>query len=116
MNIFVSGKGFQLNSRLRDEVSEHLAASLQCFDSRISDVRAFLADDNGPKKGIDRSIQLVVSIEHLPKFVVKEKGSDWESTLVRVSDRIVHCIDRRIKRLRSTTGARSLSIAMATDS
>jgi len=109
MNVLTSGKGFQLSSQLRDKVEEHVSVALHRFEARIREVRIYLADDNGPKKGVDRSIQLVVDVEHLPLVVVKEIGADWDGTLSRAVDRAVHAIGRQVERLRSSSGRVSMA-------
>lgn len=109
MNVLVSAKGYQLRSNLRALVVERIEESLQRFEDRIREVRVYLGDENGPKKGIDRTIQVVVDMDHLPLVIVKERGSDWENTLHRATDRVVESIGRSVDRQRSHS--RTMSMA-----
>lgn len=109
MNVIVNAKGYQLRSSLRTLVVERMEDVLQRFEDRIREVRVYLGDENGPKKGIDRTTQVVVDLDHLPLVIVKEKGADWESTLYRATDRVVESISRCIDRQRSHSRATSMA-------
>jgi putative sigma-54 modulation protein len=109
MNVLISSKGFQLGTSLREEVVEHVSDAFQRFEGRIREIRVFLSDDNGPKRGVDRSVQLVVDVENLPLVIIKEKGTDWDSTLVRATDRAVHSMARQVDRMRSNSGKISMA-------
>ena len=52
MLILVLGNGFALESALREEVQEKIESSFARFSSQIGKVNAYLAELNGPKKGI----------------------------------------------------------------
>ena len=87
MLIQVSGKGFELSSELRAEVEERMETTLQRFSSRTGRVNVFLADQNGPKNGIDNSLRVIIDLERLPLIVVEEKGDIWHSMLDRSAER-----------------------------
>jgi ribosome-associated translation inhibitor RaiA len=109
MLILVHGNGFALESDLREEVQEKIEASFARFSSQIGKVNAYLADLNGPKKGIDKSIRLVIDIEREPVVVIEEKGEDWSSLLESVADRATQNMARRIKRSRSRKDRTSMA-------
>lgn len=69
MFVQVSGKGFEPSSELRDHVEETISTALDRFTGRIARVNVFLADENGPKNGLDKSIRLVIDIERHPLIV-----------------------------------------------
>jgi putative sigma-54 modulation protein len=101
MLILVHGNGFSLERELRDDVAEKIETSFTRFSSRIGKVHAFLADLNGPKKGIDKSIRLVIDVEREPVIVIEEKGEDWPALLESITDRACQSLTRQIKRSRS---------------
>ncbi len=74
MLIQVSGKGFELGSDLRNEVEERLETALNKFGARIRRVNVFLADENGPKNGIDKNMRAVINVRRLPRLLWKRKG------------------------------------------
>ncbi|MFN7894474.1 MAG: hypothetical protein ACK5OC_29585 [Pirellula sp.] len=101
MLILVHGNGFNLERELRDDVAEKIETSFTRFNSRIGKVHAFLADLNGPKKGIDKSIRLVIDVEREPVIVIEEKGEDWPALLESITERACQSLTRQIKRTRS---------------
>ncbi len=100
MVINVHASGFVLDRELREDVQDKLDRSLFRFEPQIGKVDAYLADLNGPKKGLDKSIRLVISIERRPAIVIEEKGEDWRALLESVSDRAVHTVSRQNERAR----------------
>jgi putative sigma-54 modulation protein len=100
MLILVLGNGFALDRELREMVLEKIEASFGRFSSRIGRVNAYLADLNGPKKGIDKSIRLVIDVEREPVIVIEEKGEYWTALLDSVADRAAQTLTRQIKRSR----------------
>lgn len=109
MLILVHGNGFALESALREEVQEKIEASFARISSQIGKVNAYLADLNGPKKGIDKSIRLVIDIEREPVVVIEEKGEDWSALLESVADRATQNMARQIKRSRSRKDRTSMA-------
>lgn len=101
MLILVHGNGFNLERELRDDVADKIETSFARFSSRIGKVHAFLADLNGPKKGIDKSMRLVIDVEREPVIVIEEKGEDWPALLESITDRACQSLTRQIKRSRS---------------
>jgi putative sigma-54 modulation protein len=109
MFVQVSGKGFELSSELRDHVEERISTALDRFTGRISKVNVFLADENGPKNGLDKSLRLVINIERLPLIVVEERGESWYAVLDQAAERAVHAVSRQVDRVRSRTDRTSMA-------
>lgn len=101
MLILVHGSGFPLARELRDAVEEKIESSFDRFSRRIGKVNAYLADLNGPKKGVDKSIRLVVDVEREPVIVIEERGEDWLVLLESIADRASQSLAKQIKRSRS---------------
>ncbi len=111
MLIQVSGKGFELSSDLRYEIEERMETALKKFGARIRRVNVFLADENGPKHGVDKTIRAVINVRRLPSIVVEEKGEAWYSILDRTVDRAVHTVSRQVARIRTKLGRTSMAVA-----
>jgi len=105
----VHGNGFEIERTLRDDVQEKIELVLGRFESQIGKVSVYLADLNGPKKGVDKSLRLVIDIERQPVVVVEEKGEDWLALLESISDRAAHTVARQIERSRSRKGHTSMA-------
>ncbi len=109
MLIQVSGKGFELGSELRAEVKGKMEGALERFSSRIGRVNVFLADENGPKNGIDKSLRVIIDLERLPLIVLEEKGEEWLSILDRSAERAAHTVSRQVERIRARIDRTSMS-------
>ena len=109
MLVQVSGRGFELSEELRQYVEEKLTSALARFSPRVAIARAFLADENGPKRGCDKSIRLVIDVERLPLIVVEEKGETWHGVLDESVERAVHAVSRQVERARTRTNRTSMA-------
>ena len=109
MLIQVSGKGFELNAELRDEVGKSMKTALDRFSSRIGRVNVVLEDENGPKNGRDKSLRVIIDVERFPRIVLEEKGDAWHLMLDRTAERASHTVSRQIDRSRSRTDRTSMS-------
>jgi putative sigma-54 modulation protein len=109
MVILVHVSGFELERDLRNDVQEKIELALGRFERQIGKVNVYLADLNGPKKGVDKSIRLVIDIERQPRIAVGEKGEDWLALLESISDRASHTVSRQLDRSRVRKGRTSLA-------
>lgn len=109
MLVQISGKGFEPSSELRDHVEERVSTALDRFTDRIARVNVFLADENGPKNGLDKSLRLIIDIERLPLIVVEERGESWYAVLDEAAERAVHAVRRQVDRARSRVDRRSMA-------
>jgi ribosome-associated translation inhibitor RaiA len=109
MKIQVSGKGFELAQDLRNDVEEKVGMGLDRFTERIRRVNVFLEDVNGPKRGFDKSLRMIVDIDRLPLIVVEEKGEVWISLVDKAVQRSAHTVRRQIDRIRTYSNRTSMS-------
>jgi ribosome-associated translation inhibitor RaiA len=109
MLIQVSAKGFELTDLLRADIEARVESSLERFRSRIGRVHVFVADVNGPKNGIDKSLRIIIDIERLPLIVVEEQGEAWQSILDIAMERAAHTVSRQIERMRSRQDRTSMA-------
>jgi ribosome-associated translation inhibitor RaiA len=101
MLIQVRGTGLMLSTAHRNSVVEKIEAALERFCNRITKVDVFMADVNGPKNGVDKTLRIVIQVSRLPLIVVQEKGQDWNAILNRATDRAAYTFSRRNQRSRS---------------
>lgn len=109
MLVQISGKGFEPSSEFRNHVEERISNTLDRFNGRIARVNVFLADENGPKNGFDKSLRLVIDIERLPLVVVEERGDSWYAVIDQAAERAVHAVSRQVDRARSRTDRTSMA-------
>ena len=101
MQIHVNGKGFELKSALKNDITNKIDRSFGPFAERIVKVNACLEDVNGPKHGVDKRLRLVIAISRLPLVVIEEKGEAWRALIDQSVERAFHAIARQIDRRRS---------------
>ncbi|MCC6511557.1 MAG: HPF/RaiA family ribosome-associated protein [Pirellulaceae bacterium] len=109
MLIRVHGNGFALDRELRDDVQGKIEFSFARFSRQIGKVNVYLADLNGPKKGVDKSMRLVIDFEREPVVVIEEKGEDWPALIDRMTDRAMQTLSRQSKKFRSRMDRTSMS-------
>ncbi len=109
MIVQIHGSGFELERELRKDIQEKLELAFRRFEGQIAKLNIYLADLNGPKKGVDKSIRIVIDIERQPVIFVEERGEDWLALLESISDRASHTVAKQFDRLRSRKGRVSMS-------
>lgn len=109
MLVQVNGRGFELSTELRNYVEEKLASALVRFSPRIASAKAFLADENGPKQGLDKSLRLVIDVDRLPLIVVEELGDSWHAVIAKSVERAAHAVSRQADRSRSRADRTSMA-------
>jgi putative sigma-54 modulation protein len=109
MIVQIHGSGFEIERELRKDIHEKMEIAFGRFEGQIAKLNVYLADLNGPKKGVDKSIRIVVDIERQPVIVVEEKGEDWLALLESISDRASHTVAKQFGRLRSRKRRVSMS-------
>jgi ribosome-associated translation inhibitor RaiA len=109
MNVIISGKVPDLKPALRDSVEKKITDALDRFQNRIKEVRVFLADVNGPKKGVDKTLRVVVDFVRQPLIIVEERGESWTAMIDHSVDRVVRSVSRQVKRVRSRSGRTSMA-------
>ena len=106
MQIQARAKGFGLGSELQDEVIERIERALDRYRNRIRRVNVFFEDVNGPKKGVDKAMRLIIDLERLSMVVVEETGESWQALMDLAVERAAQTVGRHIDR-RRTKGDRT---------
>lgn len=85
---------------LREHLDRRLLFALSRFESRISKVDVYLADENGPKGGLDKACRIVVRLRKLGDVTASIADSDWFVAIDRATTRIAHNLRREVERKR----------------
>jgi ribosome-associated translation inhibitor RaiA len=100
MNWELHAKGIVIEPTLRDHIERRLMFALSRFGSRISKAEVYLADDNGPKGGVDKACQVVVRLRGLNDVIAEVTDTDWPVAVDRAATRIGHNVGRALERRR----------------
>ncbi|MCY2967175.1 MAG: HPF/RaiA family ribosome-associated protein [Planctomycetota bacterium] len=84
---------------LVEQVARRLSFALERFSDRVSSVRVFLQDANGPRGGRDLTCRVVARIHGIRDIIIKDVDQDLEPLLSRIADRLFSNVGRRLKRL-----------------
>ena len=85
---------------LSAHVERRLRFALTRFSSRIGRVNVFLADQNGPRGGIDKTCRIVVRLLDGGDVVAEVSDVAWEVAVDRATTRIGHSTGRELARRR----------------
>lgn len=85
---------------LQGHFERRLRFALGRFGERISFVRLFLEDLNGPRGGIDLECRAVARVRGLGNIVVELRDCRMATLMDRVAERLSNSIARRLERRR----------------
>lgn len=86
---------------LTSHVERRLRFALTRFSGRIGRVNVFLADQNGPRGGIDKTCRIVVRLNDGGDVVAEVSDVNWEVAVDRATTRIGHSTGRELARRRA---------------
>lgn len=112
----VKGVGGTPAPELAAHVERRLRFALTRFSSRIGRVTVFLADQNGPRGGIDKTCRIVVRLRAGGDVVAEVSDVDWEVAVDRATTRIGHTTGRELARRRAVRRAGRRTAAPVSES
>ena len=86
---------------LAAHIERRLRFALSKFSSRIRRVGVFLADQNGPRGGIDKTCRIIVQMRDGGDVVAEVSYVDWTIAVDRATTRIGHTTGRDLARRRA---------------
>ncbi len=114
MFIQVHGNGLIPHRDLREFVQKKVESSFARFAHQIAKVDAHLADLNGPKRGVDKSIRLVIDIERKPVIVIEQRGEYWSALVEGVVDRCCSDVSEEKQEVASSSSQRKHGLRSTT--
>jgi len=100
MTIAIRSSVFRIDADLRETVETHVRRGLRRYARRISEVRVWLDDANGPRGGIDRSCRIQVELLSAGTWTVESRAGTVYAALAGAIERVKMTIDRALKRRR----------------
>jgi putative sigma-54 modulation protein len=86
---------------LTAHIERRLRFALTRFSGRIGRVNVFLADQNGPRGGVDKTCRIVVRLRDGGDVVAEVSDVNWEVAVDRATTRIGHSTGRELARRRA---------------
>ena len=100
MNVEVRSHGMQLSDSERAFAEARFEAELAHAAEWVKSVQVFVADENGPKHGVDKSCRVVVALARGHKVVVVEHGTAATAAIDTAADRAGEAVRRQVGRAR----------------
>jgi ribosomal subunit interface protein len=86
------------NVPLSDAITEHidrkLDLALRHVPERVTRVTVHIADENGPKGGLDKRCRIVVGLGGLDPIVVQDRGDDVYAVVSRAAAKVDEQVSR----------------------
>jgi ribosome-associated translation inhibitor RaiA len=94
--------GLPSSEALRSEISDRISHAVLRFSDRIRLIDVFLRDENGPKKGVDKTCRVVVHLAGMPRIVIEDRSEEVHCLLMKVSARLRQALSRKLGSRKTT--------------
>ncbi|MBP6629563.1 MAG: hypothetical protein KA297_09040 [Kofleriaceae bacterium] len=111
MEISIKARGVELAAELHDQVVRRLQFALGRFRQAIPRVDLVISDDNGPRGGRDKRIQL--RVHGRKQLIVLEHDGSILAAVSRAADRMARVVVKALHRERAHVAAPTASPALA---
>jgi len=101
MTITIRSGVFRIDADLRETVETLVQRGLRRYAKRISEIRVWLDDANGPRGGIDRTCRIQVELLSAGTSTVESRAETVYAALAGAIERAKTTIDRTLKRRRT---------------
>ncbi len=88
MNLTMQTRNMRLTKQVREWIERRLAFALGRFASSLTEVRACVSDENGPRGGVDKQCTLEARLRSSGSVLVEVRDADTESAVSRAADRL----------------------------
>lgn len=99
MQIDIKARGFRLTEGLRARAERRLRFALGAASGRVHSVVVRLADENGPRGGVDKRCTIRADLPGTPSVIVEQQETDLYVAIDRAADRAGRAVSRRLERL-----------------
>jgi ribosome-associated translation inhibitor RaiA len=98
MRINIQARGFMLTEGLRDHAERRMRFALGASSGRLRSLVMQLADENGPRGGVDKRCTIRASLPGAPPVIIEQLEADLYVAIDRAADRAARAVSRRLER------------------
>lgn len=98
MQIDIQARGFRLTEALRTQAERRLRFALGSSSGRVRNVVIRLADENGPRGGVDKRCTIRANLPGGPPVIIEQLEADLYAAIDHASDRVGRAVHRRLGR------------------
>jgi putative sigma-54 modulation protein len=109
VQIDIQARGFSLTEGLRTHAERRVRFALGSTSSRVRSIVMRLADENGPRGGVDKRCTIRAHLPGAPPVIIEQHEADLYVAIDRAADRAGRAVSRRLDR--ASGGRRDASSA-----
>jgi putative sigma-54 modulation protein len=98
MHIDIQASGFRLTEGLRIQAERRVRFALGATSGRVRSVVMRLADENGPRGGVDKRCTIRAHLPGSPPVIIEHQEADLYVAIDRAADRVGRAVARRLKK------------------
>ncbi|TSA11136.1 MAG: HPF/RaiA family ribosome-associated protein [Betaproteobacteria bacterium] len=107
MQIDIQARGFKLTEGLRTQAERRVRFALGSTSGRVRSVVMRLADENGPRGGLDKRCTIRASLPGGPPVIIEHQEADLYVAIDRAADRAARAVSRRLEK--TSTGRKNVT-------
>ena len=101
MHILVVDRNSEMSEETRHFAHRRLLFALSRFENRIERVTLTVTDDNGPRGGVDKVVQVVVKLPKLADVIVNWREEILAASIAHAAERAGRAVSRALERHRA---------------
>jgi putative sigma-54 modulation protein len=98
MQIDIRARGFSLTEGLRTQAERRVRFALGSTSGRVRTVVMCLADENGPRGGVDKRCTIRANLPGGPPVIIEQQEVDLYVAIDRAADRAARAVSRRLEK------------------
>jgi ribosome-associated translation inhibitor RaiA len=98
MKIDIKARGFRLTEGLRTQAERRVRFALGSTSGRVRSVVIRLADENGPRGGVDKRCTIRATLAGGAPVIIEHQEADLYVAIDRAADRAARAVSRRLER------------------
>jgi putative sigma-54 modulation protein len=98
MQIDIQARGFKLTEGLRTQAERRVRFALGSTSGRVRSIVMRLADENGPRGGLDKRCTIRASLPGAPPVIIEQQEADLYVAIDRAADRAGRAVSRQLEK------------------
>lgn len=101
MQLFVASHGVEMKRRIRKRIEQRLRFAANRFERHLCEIAVHVADENGPRGGVDTVCRLTARLRDGSAIRIEEKDANVMGAFGRAAKRFRTAILRRMGRIKT---------------
>jgi|SRR6185437_16386042 len=101
MQLFIASHGIEVKRRIRKRIEQRLRFAANRFERHLHEIAVHVADENGPRGGVDTVCRLTARFHDGSAIRIEEKDANIMGAISRAAKRFRTAILRRMGRMKT---------------